>query len=61
MTAKIDIKTPSGIKVEGFPKEFSGDYYSPTVWGMLRMASLQTNEKSNPFLTPGDTITIEIL
>lgn len=62
MTAKIDIKTPAGMSLEGFPLEFEvknqGDL--PDIVDSLidEGIALRIGE---PILHSGDIITIEVL
>lgn len=63
MTAKIDIKTPAGKSLEGFPRNFSiGEIgeYPQDLWGILRTTTVNTaNMEIKP--SKGDIITIEVL
>lgn len=61
MTARIDIKTPAGKSLEGFPQQFVSK--ATKIRGILDQTFiyLLDGAKLNPELTKGDTITIEIL
>lgn len=65
MNAIIDIKTPAGQFLEGFPRTVSNTEYAENYQGLI--ASLDDevgysdNMPPNPDLHKGDTITIKIV
>lgn len=59
MKTRIDIKTPAGKSLEGFPKEIEGDKDENHLWSIFH--HLYYGETLNPALTKGDIITIEVL
>lgn len=64
MKAKIDITTPAGKSLEGFPKELDETRLWPAFDVKECIIRLYTNEHSldkHIQLHPGDKITIEIL
>lgn len=62
MNAKIDIKTPAGQSLEGFPQEIENFKGSSYVASMLDITDISlATLKFNPSIHKGDTITIEIL
>lgn len=61
MTAKIDIKTPAGNSLEGFP--YLSNAPKVDLNQVLGDLFDSCNERlfPNPVLSPGDIITIEVL
>lgn len=57
MNARINIKTSGGKSLEGFPLEVNSEY----IYCVAFMLDIATEMASNPIITKGDTITIEIL
>lgn len=59
MKAKIDIQTPAGKSLEGFPQEYTTELSD--FWAALDEPMWKLDPKLNIQLHPGDKITIEIL
>lgn len=61
MKATIDIKTPAGKSLEGFPKEFDDlDESTSAADYLFSWSDELSSHGTNPLLHPGDTITITI-
>lgn len=60
MNVKINIKTPAGKSLEGFPMTYEIPAIQATLDGVLNY-TLMTSFMKNPVVNKGDTIIIEIL
>lgn len=60
MVTKINIKTPAGKSLEGFPMTYEIPVVQATLDGVLNY-TLMTPFMKNPVVNKGDIITIEVL